>query len=106
MITVEEPAALNRLAREQMKLRLLSDIAIDMTVCELEGYDHTEYVGELMDEVSRIAVGTRRGSALIDWRHVCGRCGGHISVFKDECPTCGAKFDMTQPFERHVKEAR
>jgi hypothetical protein len=39
--------ALNRLAREQMKHRILSDIAMDLTVCELEGLDTSEYVREL-----------------------------------------------------------
>lgn len=39
--------ALNRLAREQMKHRILSDIAVDLTVCELEGLDTSEYVREL-----------------------------------------------------------
>lgn len=39
--------ALQRLAREQMKLRLLADIAHDLQVCELEGWDHTEYLTDL-----------------------------------------------------------
>lgn len=100
----EESVALNRLAGEQMKCRLLADIACDMQVCELEGLDHTEYVGELMDEVSRIAFGHRKGSELIRWDHVCGRCGGHISIFTDTCPSCGVVFDMGKPFVRFMKE--
>lgn len=38
---------LNRLAREQMKLRILSDVSLDLVVCELEGIDPTEYIREL-----------------------------------------------------------
>ena len=100
----DEGKTLNRLAREQMKMRLLADIACDMQVCELEGMDHTEYAAEIMDEVSRIAFGFRKGSELIRWDHVCGRCGGSISIFKDTCPECGARFDMSRPFERHLLE--
>lgn len=96
--------ALNRLAREQMKRRLLADVLVDMQVCQLEGIDHTEYVGELCEEMTRIAVGFREGSALIDWHHVCGRCHQNISIFKDTCPSCGAVFDMTKPFVRRVVE--
>lgn len=47
---------LNRLGREQMKLRLLADIVVDLTVCELEGIDKREYVRELhamLDEIVR-----------------------------------------------------
>ena len=43
------PKALNRLAREQMKRRLLADILADMQVCELEGWDKLEYLNELME---------------------------------------------------------
>ena len=34
----DAPRALNTLAREQMKLRLLADVRTDMTVCEIEGW--------------------------------------------------------------------
>lgn len=40
--------ALNRLAREKMKLRLLADIRMDLMVCELEGYSKLEYLDELL----------------------------------------------------------
>lgn len=99
-----EGITLNRLAREQMKRRLLADVLVDMQVCELEGIDHTEYAGELCEEITRIAVGFREGSAIIDWRHVCGRCHKNISIFKDTCLSCGAVFDMTKPFVRRVVE--
>lgn len=40
---------LNRLAREQMKLRLLADIRTDLVVCELEGISQVEYLDELIE---------------------------------------------------------
>ena len=41
--------ALNRLAREQMKLRLMQDIRADIEVCKLEGIDYKEYLIELKE---------------------------------------------------------
>ena len=41
--------ALNRLAREQMKHKLLLDIRADLLVCELNGWDKKEYLAELRD---------------------------------------------------------
>lgn len=96
--------ALNALAREQMKARLLADIAADMTVCGLEGWSIAEYVDDLYGEVERIAIGVRRGSELPKWLHACGRCGARISVFEDSCRECGAEFDMSRPFERKLVE--
>lgn len=45
----EGPKAFNRLAREQMKRRLLADILADMQVCEFEGWDKLEYLNELRE---------------------------------------------------------
>lgn len=39
--------ALNTLAREELKLRLLADIRIDIQICQLEGWDYKEYLLEL-----------------------------------------------------------
>ena len=36
---VEDPKVLNRLAREQIKKKLLVDILVNMKVCEIEGLD-------------------------------------------------------------------
>ena len=41
------PEALNRLAREETKTRLLADIHMDMAICELEGWDQLGYLKEL-----------------------------------------------------------
>ena len=39
--------ALNRLAREQLKLKLMQDIQIDIEVCKLEGIEYKNYLLEL-----------------------------------------------------------
>lgn len=44
--------SLNRLAREQMKLRLMQDIRMDLVVCEIEGWDKTEYLNELKELIN------------------------------------------------------
>lgn len=38
---------LNVLAREQLKIRLLNDIKMDIEICQLEGWDYKEYLLEL-----------------------------------------------------------
>ena len=45
-------SSLNRLAREQMKLKLLADIRMDLIVCEIEGWDKMEYINELNELVN------------------------------------------------------
>ena len=45
----KEELALNRLAREQLKLRLLQDIAIDVTICKLNNLDYKEYLRDLKE---------------------------------------------------------
>ena len=44
--------SLNRLAREQMKLKLLADIRMDQIICEIEGWDKMEYINELNELVN------------------------------------------------------
>lgn len=39
--------ALNTLARERMKYKLMADIRTDIEVCKLEGIDYKEYLKEL-----------------------------------------------------------
>lgn len=45
---------LNVLAREQMKHKLLADIMVDLTVCQIEGWDYRAYLFELRDLVQSI----------------------------------------------------
>jgi hypothetical protein len=42
---------LNQLAREQMKLRLMQDIRVDIEVCKLEGINYKDYLLELKDMI-------------------------------------------------------
>lgn len=53
-LTKEERYTLHVLAREQMKRKLLADIAVDLTVCQIEGWDYKEYVFCLHSEIDRI----------------------------------------------------
>lgn len=46
------PYALQRLAREQIKTKLLADIQTDIMICQLEGWDTTEYLNELHQLIS------------------------------------------------------
>lgn len=48
--------ALNRLAREQMKLRLMQDIRMDITVCQQEGIDYKPYLKELKEIIDGFLV--------------------------------------------------
>jgi len=54
IIDKEHTGSLNRLAREQMKEKLLLDIMIDLQVCELEGWDKREYIKELHELIDSI----------------------------------------------------
>lgn len=44
--------ALNTLARHRMIERLYRDIFIDMTVCEIEGWDKMEYIKDLQEVIN------------------------------------------------------
>lgn len=47
------PKKLNICAREQMKLRLLQDIRMDICVCQLEGMDYKSYLMDLKKEIDQ-----------------------------------------------------
>lgn len=44
--------ALQRLAREQIKTKLLADIQTDLMICRLEGWDQREYLAELHELIA------------------------------------------------------
>lgn len=50
----ETSKALQKLARESMKLQLLRDIMADMAVCEIEGWDKLEYLEDLRHLIDSI----------------------------------------------------
>jgi len=53
--------ALNDLARHQNILRILQDIRIDMEVCEVEGWDKTEYIRMIQKAVSFVEMEEKYG---------------------------------------------
>ena len=50
----ETTKALQDLARHQMIHRLLADIALDMKICEVEGWDKLEYINMLKRELDML----------------------------------------------------
>ena len=55
----ETAKALNDLARHKAIVRLLADIRIDLEICELEGWDKTEYISRLKALLN--SIGSERG---------------------------------------------
>ena len=53
----QTPKALNQLAREQMIMKLLNDIRIDLAICEIEGWSAREYIMRLYDEINYFRLG-------------------------------------------------
>lgn len=52
----ETAKALNDLARHKAILRILKDVRIDLEICEIEGWDKTEYIKQLkklLDSIGR-----------------------------------------------------
>ena len=52
----ETAKAFNDLARHTAIVRILNDIRIDMEICEIEGWDKTEYIKQLkklLDSIGR-----------------------------------------------------
>ena len=52
----ETAKALNDLARHKAIVRLLTDIRIDLEICELEGWDKTEYINKLKELLDSIGL--------------------------------------------------
>ena len=48
--------ALNNLARHKMIHRIYCDILVDIQVCEIEGWDKTEYIRMLKEKINSIEV--------------------------------------------------
>jgi len=44
----------NQLAREKFKERLLQDLAMDLTICKIEGWPISEYVTELKNLIDQV----------------------------------------------------
>ena len=58
----ETAKALNNLGRHQMICRLLKDILIDLTVCQLEGWPPDEYINILKGEIDNLLAKFKTGA--------------------------------------------
>ena len=47
-------AVINKLSRKKAQERLLKDIAVDLVICEMEGWDKTEYINELIKLINSL----------------------------------------------------
>ena len=63
MVDEETRKALNRKAREELKLKLLADLRLDIEVCKIEGWDHMEYLHELKELIGAFENGTENYSS-------------------------------------------
>ena len=50
--TTETRYALQKLARHELILKILADIAADMMICELEGWPKMEFIDMLFEEMA------------------------------------------------------
>lgn len=50
----------NELARQKFKHRLLADILVDLTICEIEGWCKREYIDELRALINNIGLGVSK----------------------------------------------
>lgn len=57
-ITWEQKDAklVNQCARHQMIKKLMADILVDLQICEIEGWDKTEYIRMLQTELNHFKV--------------------------------------------------
>jgi len=58
---IDTPKRLNDLAREQMRLKLLNDILIDLKICQIEGWDTIKYLKSLQTLISSFITNGRGG---------------------------------------------
>lgn len=58
--------ALNTLARHRMIERIYRDILIDMTVCEIEGWDKMEYIKDLQEVINHFGNEYRKTGSCKD----------------------------------------
>ena len=50
----------NELARQRFKHRLLADILVDLTICEIEGWCKREYIDDLRKLINNIGLGVSK----------------------------------------------
>ena len=59
----ESARSVQELARARAKQQLLTDIRMDMTICEIEGWDKKEYLSELRDMINQLGTGGMEAKA-------------------------------------------
>ena len=63
-LTIEEKAeaskAMNQLAREQLKLKIMKDVAADLMICKIEGWDIKGYISDLKTLIDETAYSITR----------------------------------------------
>lgn len=94
--------ALNDLARHKAIVRILSDIRMDMEICEIEGWDKNEYgitncIGIVNHDIPSVQPERKTGHWIAPkyyptkFTYTCSECGYKQSFngkFKF-CPNCG-----------------
>ena len=55
-LSPDERYTMQKLARHQMRCKLLADIQADMMACQLEDWDQTEYIRELQELLNSFRV--------------------------------------------------
>lgn len=56
----ETAKALNDLARHTAIVRILADIRVDLMICEIEGWDKTEYIKLLQEQINSLGKERRK----------------------------------------------
>lgn len=52
----DESKTINDIARHQMIAKLLTDIRVDLCICEIEGWDKKEYIRQLKELINSFEV--------------------------------------------------
>ena len=58
-LDAETRRTMQRVSREEMKLRIYADILADMMVCDIEGWDKMEYIRELQNMLNNLTKKTQ-----------------------------------------------
>ena len=91
--------ALNDLARHKAIVRILSDIRMDMEICEIEGWDKNEYLNLIRQLLNSIGDKTMNDSIsrqAAKLKVLYGKKGDTAEDFNDKCVDC---LDDVQPEE-------
>ena len=56
----EHAKTVNDLARQKFKQKLLADILVDLTICEIEGWSKRDYIDELRELINGIGGGVQK----------------------------------------------